>query len=123
MGNTTGASRTPTLRAVAALAVALAATGIAVGSARAGDVAYGEYLAGECVTCHRVDGAEKGIPAIVGWEAAHFVAVLDSYKRKERPNEVMQTIAGRLSEADMAALAAYFGSLQAPAHNPVANAR
>ena len=25
------------------------------------DIAYGEYLAGECVTCHSADGADQGI--------------------------------------------------------------
>jgi len=86
----------------------------AAGTARAGDTAFGEYLSSECVTCHRVDGQDKGIPPIIGWPADQFVAVLNSYKRQERPNAVMQTIAGRLGETEMAALAAYFGSLQPP---------
>jgi cytochrome c553 len=81
-------------------------------AARAGDVAFGEYLSGECVTCHRVDGQDKGIPAIVGWPADQFVAVLQAYKAKDRANPVMQTIAGRMSTEDMAALAAYFESLK-----------
>ena len=32
-----------------------------------GDPAYGEYLSGECVTCHQADGQDKGIPSIAGW--------------------------------------------------------
>lgn len=96
------------------LACALMATtfsGFASG-VRAGDLAFGEYLSGECVTCHRIDGQDKGIPPIIGWPADQFEAVLQSYKAKDRANPVMQTIAGRLSAEDMAALAAYFESLK-----------
>lgn len=81
---------------------------------RAGDAAYGQYLSGECVTCHRADGQDKGIPSIVGWPADQFVAVLNSYKVKDRPNPIMQTIAGKLSEQEIEALAAYYGSLKPP---------
>jgi cytochrome c len=81
----------------------------------AADVAYGEHLSGECVTCHRKDGSEKGIPAIIGWPQDQFVAVLKSYKAKERPHALMQTIAGRLTDEDMAALAAYYATLKPPA--------
>jgi cytochrome c553 len=79
------------------------------GGAAAADAAFGEYLSGECVTCHRLDGQNTGIPSIVGWPADQFVAVLEAYKAKARPNAVMQTIAGRLSKEDMEALAAYYG--------------
>lgn len=84
----------------------------AFGNAHAADPAYGQYLSSECVTCHRADGQDKGIPAIVGWPADQFVAALKSYKDKDRDNQIMQTIAGRLSDDEMAALAAYYGSLK-----------
>jgi cytochrome c len=80
--------------------------------APAADPAYGEYLSSECVSCHRRDGQDKGIPPIVGWPPEQFIAVLQSYKTKDRKNEVMQTITGRLSDDDMAALAAFYGSLK-----------
>lgn len=77
-----------------------------------GDRAFGEYLAATCTTCHQITGqATGGIPPIVAWPDDQFVAVMNSYKRKERENQVMQTIAGALSEEEIAALAAYFGSL------------
>lgn len=78
----------------------------------AGDPALGEYLSGECVTCHRPDGQDKGIPPIVGWPEDQFLAILQSYKAKERPNQVMQTITSRLSDDEMSALAAYFAQLK-----------
>lgn len=107
------------LRAVARFAamVALASAGSGSGGAAAGDAAYGAYLASECVTCHRTDGQDKGIPSIVGWPAEQFVAVLVAYRAKQRTNAVMQTIAGRLADADMAALAAYYAGLTPPARS------
>lgn len=76
-----------------------------------GDIEYGAYLAAECVTCHQATDEDKGIPAITGWDGESFVAVLQSYKSKERDNLAMQTIAGRLDAEQMAALAAYFATL------------
>lgn len=78
----------------------------------AGDRAFGEYLSSECVTCHQPTGRFEGIPAIVGWPEDSFVAVMRQYRNKERANPVMQMIAGKLNEQEIAALAAYFGSLK-----------
>lgn len=82
--------------------------------ALAGDLAFGEYLSSECMTCHRIDGSEKGIPSIIGWPTDHFEAVMHSYRNRVRENPVMQTIAGRLSQAEIEALAAYLASLKTP---------
>ena len=78
----------------------------------AGNKAFGEYLSSECVTCHQVSGRYEGIPPIVGWPEESFIAIMKQYRIKERANPVMQTIAGKLSEEEIAALAAYFGSLK-----------
>eukprot|EP01025_Chloroclados_australasicus_P067157 TRINITY_DN92863_c0_g1_i1.p3 TRINITY_DN92863_c0_g1~~TRINITY_DN92863_c0_g1_i1.p3 ORF type:complete len:103 (-),score=16.36 TRINITY_DN92863_c0_g1_i1:17-325(-) len=83
-------------------------------TAAAGDVAYGEYLSAECVTCHQISGADQGIPPIIGWDADAFVAVMSSYQQKEREHPVMQTIAGRLDDEQIASLAAYFATIPAP---------
>lgn len=80
--------------------------------AQAGDIAFGEYLSGECVTCHSRVGANNGIPPIVGWPVDQFAAVMTSYRDKTRDNQVMQTIAARLTAEEVAALAAYFATLQ-----------
>lgn len=77
-----------------------------------GDVAYGEYLAGECVTCHQISGEYKGIPPIVGWPTDIFISILYEYRNEQRPNEVMQLISKKLTDEEMAALAAYFASRQ-----------
>jgi cytochrome c len=77
-----------------------------------GDRALGEYLSSECVTCHQPTGKYQGIPPIVGWPEASFVEIMKEYQHKKRANPVMQMIAGRLSEEEIAALAVYFGSLK-----------
>jgi cytochrome c553 len=82
-----------------------------------GDRAFGQYLSSECVACHQVSGRFDGIPPIVGWPENSFVEIMNEYKTKKREHAVMQTIAGRLSPEEIAALAAYFGSI-APAPAP-----
>lgn len=78
----------------------------------AGDRALGEHLSSECVTCHQITGKYEGIPPIVGWPEASFVEIMDEYRAKKRSNPVMQTIAGRFNNEEIAALAAYFGGLK-----------
>ncbi len=77
-----------------------------------GDPAWGEYLSSECTTCHLRDGSDAGIPSIVNWPEDDFVVAMHAYKQKLRPHPVMQMMAGRLSDEEIAALAAYFGALE-----------
>ncbi|MCD1625785.1 c-type cytochrome [Seohaeicola saemankumensis] len=77
-----------------------------------GDKAYGEYLASECLTCHQRSGSNEGIPGVVGWPVEDFVIAMHAYKRQIRPHPVMQMMAGRLSDEEIAALAAYFEDLE-----------
>lgn len=76
-----------------------------------GDPAYGEYLSSECTTCHQRDGSDQGIPSITQWPVEDFVVAMHAYKRKLRPHPVMQMMAGRLTNEEIAALAAYFAGL------------
>jgi cytochrome c len=77
----------------------------------AGDAAFGEYLSSECTTCHQRDGSDQGIPSVTGWPAEDFVRAMHAYRQKLRPHPVMQMMAGRLSDEEIAALAAYFATL------------
>lgn len=77
-----------------------------------GDPEYGEYLSSDCKTCHQTTGANDGIPAITGWPEEDFVVAMHAYKRKLRPHPVMQMMAGRLGDEEIAALAAYFKELE-----------
>lgn len=76
-----------------------------------GDPEFGEYLSSECTTCHQRDGSDAGIPSITQWPEEDFVVAMHAYKRKLRPHPVMQMMAGRLADDEIAALAAYFATL------------
>ena len=91
-----------------AISNALAQADLADQIAKA-DIGYGEYLAGECVTCHRKSGT--GIPQINGIEAETFVTIMKAYRSKELDNKVMQMMAGRLDDEQIISLAAYFALL------------
>ena len=84
----------------------------------AGDRELGQHLSSECVTCHQLSGrVSGGVPQIVGWPEDQFVAVMTAYKTKQLDHPVMQAIAGRLAEGDIAALAAYFASISPEQRN------
>ena len=76
-----------------------------------GDPAFGEYLSGECVTCHQISGKADGIPSIVGLPKDYFIRSLFEYKTNVRKNEVMKTRVSNLNNEEIAALAAYFTSI------------
>jgi cytochrome c553 len=106
--------RPPRLGPAATLATAIVVAGAlfpAMAQDASGDREFGEFLAGECVTCHQISGSYDGIPPIIGWPEATFIHAMEDYRDRTRPNEVMQSIAGRYSDEEIAAMAAYFGSL------------
>lgn len=73
----------------------------------AGDVPYGEYLSSECTACHR-DSGGSDIPSIRGLAPSVFIAGMVAYRDGTREHQVMNTVARRLGDAELAALAAYF---------------
>lgn len=97
---------------LAGLASALLVLAAELPAARAADLAYGEYLASECVTCHRAPADEGAIPAIVGLPTAYFVNALRDYRTGRRQNPVMQSVARSLDDEQIAALATYFASIK-----------
>ena len=99
--------------AVMAAATWVAAT-TGVAAARAADVEFGRYLASECITCHGTAKADSTIPNIFGLGELHFVEVIKAYRDRALPNPVMQSIAGRLRDEEIDALAAYFATAKKP---------
>ncbi|WP_050526944.1 c-type cytochrome [Pseudorhodobacter aquimaris] len=77
-----------------------------------GDAEYGEYLSAECTTCHQRDGSFDGIPSITRWPTKEFTAAMLAYRAKQRPHPVMQMVAARLSDEEIAALAAYYATIE-----------
>jgi cytochrome c553 len=79
------------------------------------DLALGRHLAAECTTCHRpARGGGQAIPDLHGMPEGRIVQALGAYRDRQLPNPVMQTVAGRLTDEDIAALAAYFAAAAAP---------
>ncbi|MBF9041629.1 c-type cytochrome [Rhodobacterales bacterium LSUCC0387] len=76
-----------------------------------GDYAYGEYLSSECTACHATQSGGD-IPSIVGLAPSTFVHSLISYKIGQREHQVMTMIANRLGDEEIAALAAYFTTVE-----------
>lgn len=76
-----------------------------------GDREWGEYLASECTTCHQRSGAAAGIPSITFWPEDRFVVAMHAYRAGLRPHQVMQNVASRLTDEDIAALASYFATI------------
>jgi cytochrome c len=72
-----------------------------------GDVPYGAFLSSGCTACHRDSGGD-GIPSIAGLAPSVFIAGLVAYRNGTRDHQVMNMMAQRLGDEEIAALAAYF---------------
>lgn len=98
-----------------AISLCIAACGLAdKARANPNQLAYGRHLSQECTTCHRRDGTDSGIPSIVGWQPEDFIATMKFYQSGARSNPAMVSVATLLGEEQLAALAAYFATLQPP---------
>ena len=79
-----------------------------------------------CSRCHgpRLTGMEPGIPGLVGLHASYISAQLGEFRygtRTAASPDCMQLVAARLTEDDVAAVAAYLASRPVPADpSPVA---
>jgi cytochrome c553 len=105
----------PSLRRILlALALGLGSWSIAAAADDAKLKSYGRHLAQECTGCHRIDGIDNGIPSIVGWDTQRFMTTLRFYQAGARTNPVMVSVAKSLDDEQLAALAAYYGSLPKP---------
>jgi cytochrome c len=78
------------------------------------DIELGRHLAGQCITCHRTATATSTIPNIFGMAEPRFATLMKAYREKQLPNPVMQTIAARLNDDEIEALAAYFARTKKP---------
>ncbi len=84
-------------------------------------VAAGDSAKGipACIACHGkgLTGMEPGIPGLVGLRATYIVAQLTRWRVGDRhaaEPDCMKRIATRLSETDIAAVAAWLSQLEAP---------
>ena len=64
-----------------------------------------------CLGCHGPEGRGSGaVPALAGRPAAETIAALRAYRAGQRPATIMDRIARGYTDAEMAAIAAYFAA-------------
>jgi cytochrome c553 len=78
-----------------------------------GDAVAGKALATkQCVICHGADGAGSASgPALKGLASERIISQLQAFKSGTRKNMMMEMVAKKLSNKDIADLAAYFSTL------------
>jgi len=66
-----------------------------------------------CVACHGPGGRGSGtVPPLAGRDAAELTAAMAAFRANERPATIMNRIARGYTEAQSAAVAAYFSGLR-----------
>ena len=83
-------------------------------AAAAGDAEAGKKKAGQCQTCHGMDGMSKlpEAPHLAGQNPIYLVRALNDYKSGARKNEMMSVVIGALTPEDINDLAAFYASIQ-----------
>lgn len=82
-----------------------------------GDPQAGRRLAGQCRTCHGLDGIARIpiAPNIGGEHAAYIAAQLDAFRSGAREHEMMSIVARGLTDQQIADLAAWYSGFRAEA--------
>lgn len=85
---------------------------IAVAQEVTGDPASGRKLAGQCRTCHGIEGMARMpiAPHIGGENPAYIEHQLTAFRDGRRVHEMMSVVAANLSDQAIADLAAWYGS-------------
>ena len=98
----------------AALAIAAAFALAAASSPASADAAAGRAKAQMCAVCHGANGlaVAPNTPHLAGQPEPYLVEQLKAYRSGKRAHEVMGVAAKPLTDADIADLAAWFGSLE-----------
>jgi cytochrome c553 len=97
------------------LSAMLAAGALLAAPTHAADVAAGKALAeGACMDCHGDDGkGDDENPNIAGMDVAKFTKAMKEYQDGTRTKDAkMAKAAKKLSDADLANLAAYYATLK-----------
>ena len=108
MLSTAAAAQTPAAPPNATPAAAAAAV------TPAGDPEKGRERTQACEGCHGIEGWRTAypevyrVPKLGGQHAAYLATALKQYRSGERSHPSMRAIAGSLSDADIANLAAYY---------------
>ena len=73
-----------------------------------------ERAAAVCSQCHgiKTPSADAPYPSLAGRDAAYLKSALGQYRDKTRKSEIMNAIAGSLTDNDIANVAAYYAGLK-----------
>jgi len=78
-----------------------------------GDADAGKALAKKCAGCHGANGeGKKKNPPLAGMATDAFAQAMADYKSGKRDNKMMVRTAKKLSDDDVANLAAYYAGLK-----------
>jgi cytochrome c553 len=78
----------------------------------AGDAAAGKAKAEECAVCHGDRGEGVEAPKIAGKTEPELLQAMRDYKSGKRQDATMKELMSKLSDQDMANLAAYYASMK-----------
>ncbi|MDH4285404.1 MAG: cytochrome c [Gallionellaceae bacterium] len=79
----------------------------------AGNAAEGKTKSAQCASCHGAEGKGGGPnPPIVSLDAAKFTAAMNDYKSGKRKHPMMEMMAKKLSDQDVADLVAHYATLK-----------
>jgi cytochrome c553 len=85
--------------------------------AQAGDAQRGSTKVQMCIGCHGIVGYQADfpqvykVPKIAGQDAKYIAAALTQYRSGDRLHPTMRSIAGSLTDQDIADIAAYYAAL------------
>lgn len=87
----------------------------AFGNAQAASLYAGQYKAATvCAQCHGIKMPAVGapFPPLAGRDVEYLRTALKQYRDKTRRSDVMNAIAGSLSDSDINDITAYYGNLK-----------
>jgi len=86
---------------------------IAASAHAAGDPEAGRAKANTCAVCHGTKGeGRKPYPALAGKPPQELQHALEDYRSGKRKSSIMTGLAAKLTDRDIADLAAYYASLK-----------
>ena len=86
----------------------------------AADPAQGRKLAGQCKTCHGLDGIAKIpiAPNLAGESQIYIENQLKAFRSGKREHEMMSVVAKNLTDQEIADLAAWYESIEVQVKMP-----
>jgi cytochrome c553 len=95
----------------ALLTLGLLAVLCAITSAQsAGNATAGKAKADDCAECHGANGEGTEGPRLAGKSETELLKAMQDYKSGKRSDAVMKALLSKLSDQDLADLAAYYAS-------------